>query len=198
MNQDAELAAWRRRWQAGGEPSDWEALKERVIRQTRHQKISLIAPVLVTLVVGGYLLWNAVHSAGRTDIVLAIEGWLFIVILWVISVRLARGTWQPLGQTTEAFVDLAVVRCRSNHAAARVAVWCYVGHLLVVLLLFWILGNFPAGLGEMLVSWPVIFFGWIGLPLCVAWMVWYQRRRHAELAFLIDLKRQLTDADAST
>jgi hypothetical protein len=56
MSKDAELECCRRQWQRGAEPAGADAvaqLQRRVLRETRWLKWSLIAPILVTLSVGG-------------------------------------------------------------------------------------------------------------------------------------------------
>src|SRR5688572_7412341 len=108
MNHDAELAAWQRRWLAGSESSgtpDWAGLKKHVARQSRRIRIGLIAPSLVTVGIGSQLIMQAVRSARLTDILLAVEGWIFIIVVWAACLWVARGTWRPFGQTTAAFVD---------------------------------------------------------------------------------------------
>ena len=54
MNTDGELESWRRQWQSRSEPGaeadSVERLRRRVLRETRWIKLSLIAPILVTVV----------------------------------------------------------------------------------------------------------------------------------------------------
>jgi hypothetical protein len=197
MNQDAELAAWRRHWQAKSEANDMPdlaRLKEQVLRQSRRIRIGLIAPSLVTVGIGGHLISQAMRSGRLTDIVLAMEGWIFIIVVWAACLWVARGTWRPFGQTTAAFVDLAIRRCQSNLTATRLGMWFYCVQLVSVSLLVWAIETSPARLVMLLTSWPVILLGWIGLPTYMVWMAWFLGRRRAELARLLDLKRQLAEA----
>jgi hypothetical protein len=150
---------------------------------------------VVTVGIGGHLLMQAVSSPQLTHILLAVEGWVFIAVVWAASLWIARGTWRPYGQTTAAFVDLAIRRCQSNLTATRVGMWLYCAQFVSASLLVWAIDNSPRPLSVLLTSWPVILLGWIGFPAYIVWMVWFRRRQRAELARLFDLKRQLTGSD---
>jgi hypothetical protein len=135
-------------------------------------------------------------SSGRaTDILLAIESWIFIAVVWVSSLWIARGTWRPLGQTTAAYVELAIRRCQSNIRASRLGMWTYGAQLVTVCFIASVMAESSARLVSLLTSWPVILIGWIGLPTYIAWMTWFQRKKRTELARLLELKRQLTEPD---
>lgn len=200
MNDDAQIAAWRRQWQSGPQLGDtWreeERLKQRIDRQSRLLRLGLIPPLLVTIGVGGYISMRAVTSGEPTDILLAVEGWIFITVMWVSSLWFARGTWRPLGQTTAAFVDLATRRCQSSLKASRMGMWVYAGQLVTVCFLVSAMEEYPPRAIPLLISWPVILIGWIGLPSYVLWMRWFERAKRTELARLLEMKRQLTDPDA--
>lgn len=197
MNDDAQIAAWRQQWQSGPEPGETsyeeERLRQRIDRESRLIRLGLIAPLLVTICIGGYIVVRAVMSGKPTDILLAVEGWIFITVMWVSSLWFARGTWSPLGQTTAAFVDLAIRRCQSSLKASRMGMWFYGGQLVTVCLLMSAMKEAPPRLIPLLTSWPVILIGWIGLPAYILWMRWFQRARRRELARLLELKRQLTE-----
>jgi hypothetical protein len=196
MSFDAELETWRRQWQHDGRvpadvAADVAALKERIARQSRAIKIGLIAPVLVTIVIGGAAVLRALSTTGRAEVLLAVEVWLFIAVAWAGCLWIARGTWHPRGETTVAFVALALRRCRSNRKAALFAAWLYVSQLLFTL--SWKYASSDDGLVDVLTAWPVISIGWIGLPLFLAWLRWYLSRQRAELDRLFDLQRQLAE-----
>lgn len=96
MNTDAQLAVWRRQWAAQtdtGNDAHWaENLKRRVARDTRLMKIGLIAPILVTVGIGGGFTALALMLATAADVVLIAEVWLFILVTWAGSLWIARGT----------------------------------------------------------------------------------------------------------
>jgi hypothetical protein len=198
MNSDTELAQWQRQWQAPEHAQNdtdvAEALKRRVTRDSRLQTIGLIAPILVTIGIGGAAIAHALSRASFADVLLAAEICVFILVTWAGSLWLARGTWRPLAETTAAFIDISVRRCRSNLRAASFAAWLYVCQLLIVVL--WRLVGSPVELTALLTSWPVILLGWVGMPVFFAWRSWFMRVQHAELDRLIELERQLKAGQA--
>lgn len=204
MNQDTELKMWRDCWATPdraespmdcvGEPAWGGQIRDRVARQSRHQWMGLLAPILVTGGVGGVLVVRAIRVGRPIDYAVALEGWLFIIVVWVCCLRLARGTWKPLGQSTAAFVDLSIRRSRSNLSIARLSLWLYAGQVMLGALIGWSQDEF-GNLLAYFTSWPVILMGWIGLPIFVAWLIWYRRRQRIELQRLLELKHQLSDDD---
>jgi hypothetical protein len=196
MNTDAELAVWRRQWAQsdGSNDSHWaDTLKRRVARDSRLLKIGLIAPILVTIGIGGGLTAWALTSASPADVVLVTEVWVFILVTWVGSLWLARGTWRPLAETTAAFIALSIRRCRSNLRGATFGAWLYVFQLLFIVL--WKFSSSSIELTVLLTSWPVILIGWLGVPAFFAWRSWFARRQRAKLDHFLELRRQL-DASA--
>jgi hypothetical protein len=193
MNTDAELAVWRRQWAAQSDTrndADWaEDLKRRVTRDSRLMKIGLIAPILVTLGVGGGFTALALTFTSSVGVVLVAEVWLFILVAWVGCLWLARGTWRPLAETTAAFIDLSIRRCRSNLRTATFGAWLYFGQL--VFMLLWKLYSTSIELTALVTAWPVILIGWLGLPAFLAWRFWFVRRQRAKLDHFLELERQL-------
>jgi hypothetical protein len=152
-------------------------------------KIGLIAPILVTLGIGGGFTALALTSASPIGVVLVAEVWLFILVAWIGCLWLARGTWRPLAETTAAFIDLSIRRCRSNIRGVTFGAWLYVAQLSFMLL--WKLYATPIELTALLTAWPVILIGWIALPLFLAWRSWFVRRQRAALQHYLELQRQL-------
>lgn len=193
MSADFEMEKWRRQWQAdpasAPRTDELERLKQRVLRETRWAKISLIAPVLVTVLVGGSIALQALRTRETVYVVTAIEGWVFIAAIWVGSLAIARGTWRPLADTTAAFVDLSIRRRRANLRGATFAAYAYVLQLLFVVLVMTLAT--PSGGVAVLTAPYVKLFGWVGLPVVLAGVYWFRRRQRAELERLRELKRQL-------
>jgi hypothetical protein len=194
MNTEADLAVWRRQWAAQPDTRNdahWaEDLKRRVTRESRLMKIGLIAPILVTLLIGGGFIAFALTFASAANVVLVAEVWGFILVTWAGSLWLARGTWRPLGETTAAFVDISIRRCRSNIRAASFGAWLYVGQLAFMLL--WKFYSTSIALAALMTAWPVILIGWLGLPAFFAWRSWFVRRQRAKLDRFLELQRQLS------
>ena len=129
MNSDTELESWRSQWLATDDGSTnasaAAALRRRTLQQSRRQRIGLIAPVLVTVIVGGSMLLRAAGSAQLIDVALAVECWLFIAVAWAGSLWIARGTWKPLGESTADFLQLSIRRCRANIRGAAFGIALY-------------------------------------------------------------------------
>ena len=129
MAVDVELQSWQRQWQAVAEvPGD---LQQRVRRQVQSARLGLIGSILVTMVFGiGLPAWAVVSQ--RTDVVvLAVGVWLVIVVAWITSLTLSKGTWKPAAQTTTAFLEFSILSCRRNRQAIAAAAVLY-----LVLLVF--------------------------------------------------------------
>ena len=191
MKENVELDRWRLLWQARAEGPDAADLRDRVERETRRRKAALIAPVLVTLVIGGGTTALAVATRGTQEIAVAIEAWLSIAVTWAVALWIDRGSWAPLGNTTTAFVDISIQRCRSDITGLHVAALLYVAQFVTILALKQFLS--PVPVLDLLTAWPVVLIGWVAFPIFLAWAIWYGRRRERELRRLLDLRRQLTD-----
>jgi len=194
MNSNTDLDKWRELGQTEPHGRSVAAeLRERVVREGRRQTTRLLASVLVTVVIGGWVAARAVGSAGADDVVFAVEAWLFIAISWAGSLWIDRGTWQPLGDSTTAFLDIAIRRCRSALKAVRFAVVMYLVQLAAILFLKGLYS--PGGPAMILGASPVVLFGWIGVPLLVAASVWFTRRKTTELHRLITLRQECVQLD---
>jgi hypothetical protein len=193
VSNDIELESWRRQWRGGSRSAprveEVERLKQRVVRETRWAKLSLIAPIWVTVGVGGGMTLLALRDEHPLHVALAIETWIFIAVVWAGCLWIARGTWRPLADTTTAFVDISIRRREANLRGATFGVYLYVFQLLVMkVVVGWLTSE---GLAASLTSPHTIMFGWIGLPLFCAGVYWFRRRQRAELERLHELKRQL-------
>jgi len=188
MNVDAELEVWRQQWQS--DTTVPLGLRRKVERQSRFMKIGLMLDILVTIIIGGATIVWAVLSPRPEIVLLAVATWVFIATAWAFSLVVNRGNWSPSAQDTAAFVDLSVRRCRSRLAS----VWFAAGLFLfqMAFVLGWVYRNSPAH-RQPLSTW--IFFG--SIPIDIIWLctlgffvflVWYWRRKQAELAYLLGLE----------
>jgi hypothetical protein len=192
---DIELEGWREQWQMTPDTSPPD-LRERVARQSRRARIFMIAPVLVTAIMGGGFSVQAAASPGAESITLAAAVWVFIAIAWGAGLLTSRGTWEPLADTTAAFIDLSIRRCRSTLRGLTFGVVLYVAEL--AFCIAWRVyqsGQNHGALMTVLASPSVVALGWVGLPAFVGFVLWYGRRKREELAHLVDLQRQLVTAD---
>ena len=190
MNVDTELEVWRQQWQSDATvPLD---LRRKVERQSRFMKMSLIGEILVTVIIGGAIAGWAARSPEPGIVLLAVGTWVYIAIAWTFGLMVNRGNWSPSAQDTAVFIDLSVRRCRSRLAAVWFAVVMFL--LQVAFVLGWVYHYSPAHRTPFL-TW--LFFG--SVPIDIVWLcigaffgflVWYQRRKRAELAYLVGLKEQ--------
>ena len=190
---DLELETWQRRWQtAAPVVPDFKA---RVERETRAMRWMLAGEILVTMVFGGGTLGWAVASQRIEAIVLAAGVWSFIAIAWVVGLLLRRDAWAPTSLTTQAFLDLSILRCRRRREAIIAQVALYV--LILTFDLAWIYLATPHGprysVGSFLVS-PGVAWVWV-VTVVLAWRAAHLRRRLGhELARLTGLADQLREA----
>jgi len=188
MNLDTELEVWRREWQSDTTvPVD---LRKKVERQSQWMRIALIAPILVTITIGGWTAAWAFREPQPNIILLAVWTWLLIAAAWTFGLRADRGNWSPSAENAAAFVDLSVRRCRARLSRIRFAAVFYVVQIIFVL--GWVYNNSPAQ-GAPLFAW--LFFG--SVPIDAVWLctvaffgflIWYRRKKQAELAYLLSLQ----------
>jgi hypothetical protein len=193
MSSDGELESWRRQWQGGAssavDADAVERLRRRVVRETRWIKVSLIAPILVTIGVGGAMTLRALRTEQHIDVVFAVETWIFIVVTWVGCLWLARGTWRPLADTTAAFVDVSIRRREANFRAVIFGVCLYAAQLVFVVLALGATSS--AGVLPLLTSSFTIGAGAIGVLGGLGFLYWFGPRQRPDLERLRELKRQL-------
>jgi len=193
MTRDGELENWRRQWQSASQfvkdAGAAEDLRSRVLRETRGIKLGLAWPILITLIVGGTVLWRALRTGQSLDVLVAIETGIFIVVVWVGSLWIARGTWRPLADTTAAFVEISIRRREAYLRGATFGACLYVAQLAFTVLA--IADTSPGGMIGALGSGAVILFGWIAVPGIVVLICWFRRRQRADLERLRKLEHQL-------
>lgn len=190
MKPDSELELWRREWQAEtAVPAD---LRGRVERQSRSMRILLLGDILVTVVIGGGVTAWALRAPQPDKLVLAVATWVFIAIAWAFGMANRRGIWSPAALNTSAFLDLCIRRCRAMIVATSFGTALYFGELLFCLA--WIYHHLsqraPLPLRTFLGSGTVLFV-WACTALFIGFVVWYRRRKQAELRYLLDLRQEL-------
>ena len=190
MDSNTDLDKWRVLWQT--DPSRKRPtvaeLRDRVMRETRRKRMMLLAPMVVTVAIGGWMTARALGSGRVDDVVLAVEAWLFMAVIWTGSLWIDRGTWQPLGDSTGAFLELAIRRSESTLRAMRFGVFMYLIQLTAVL--SWKVYSSGADPATLLRSWSAVVLGWIGLPFLIGLSVWYTRHKMTERHRLIALREE--------
>jgi hypothetical protein len=175
---DFELEQWQRQWRTQETvPPD---LAKAVEVGTRKMRLARIAETVTTLVMGGGATAWAV-AASRSDVtVLAIAVWLFIAIAWTASLVLSRGMWQPVTETTAAFVDISILRC----VRRLQAIWIQAALYVVILTfdLIWIYYyRAETSVIEFLLQPIVLVWLLVVTPFAAAAAMWSRRRLLREL-----------------
>jgi hypothetical protein len=186
MNLDVELEGWRREWQSEtAVPPD---LRRRVARQVRALRLGLWADAVVTVVMGGGTIALAVRWPEADVIVLAAATWLFVAAAWTFVLVVNRARWAPSALDTAAFVEFLIGSCRARLAAVRFGAVLTVCE--VVFGLGWIYHHSPPRTS----LWRWLFFSsipmdlvWVLLAALFGFMIWYRRKKRAELANLLTL-----------
>ena len=191
MNIDAELEVLREEWQSGTTVS--LDLRQKVARQSRLMRIAVVGDILVTVTIGGGVIAYAVRSTQPDAVLLAIATWLFLAAAWSFSLTVNRGAWSPASMDMAAFLDLSVRRCRGRLTAVRFAAVLFVTE--IVFCLDWIYNHsyrqqMPL-LRWLLFSSASIDIVWLITLGFFAGLVWYRRRKRAELINLLDLQKQM-------
>jgi hypothetical protein len=118
----------------------------------------------------------------------AIDVAAILVAVWTFSVWNWRGTWRPLGETTESFLRLARLRCRRKIQAVRFGVEVTVAQLVAVTAWrIWGPQHAPFAPTEMLALLPAVV-----VVTFAVWLAVSRRRAAQELAELDRLHAQLS------
>jgi len=188
---DDELELWRHQWQ--GQPAVVIDLIRRVERETAEMRFGWLlffAPASVAAV-ATVLVAMKPNTGG---VLFAAGLWLFIGIAsWFVK-RNSRGVWTPAAETTAAYLELSIERCRRKERDYRF------GRVLAVLITAFVLFGSYEGLNArgalktMASHWIVAatFLYTIGV-VGFALFVQHRKRRQtqAELEYLLNLQRQL-------
>jgi hypothetical protein len=191
MNANIEIDAWRGLWQSRSDALSAADLRDRVARETRRRIVALVIPVLVSLGIGGWMLARAVEAPDFDNLLLAAETWTFIAATWAGSLWISRGSWRPTADTTAAFIDISISRCRATLRGLRLGAILYAAQFSFGL--FWKLRYTSVTLTDLATSWPVVVLGWLGGPILLACFIPYARAKSTELEYLRDLRRQVID-----
>lgn len=191
MSTDTELHAWQRQWREQSLPATTaDDLARSVRKGTSLARNWTIAAAVLTVVMLVPLLQRTLSGSANPRFVIGVL--LFVVLVWSSTMWLARGTWRPRDESTAAFLDVSIKRCRAAMVGAPVGIVIYAAELLYVLLSVHRLEGVEWG--TLLRSAPVVLIGWIGAPLYVASQIWYARRQRARLRRLQELQAQLAAA----
>jgi hypothetical protein len=190
---DDELEVWRRQWHS--QPAVPIDLIRKVERQTVYMRLEWILQILPGLVGLGTIV-AAIVMQTLPWILLAIGTWVFILIGWYFMVKNLRGVWAPTAETTAAYVELSIERCRRKLDNFRFGkVMSVLLTMFVMVALYQLLASggalrttedYLAMVGSFLFATAVVL---VVLKLSSG----KRRKTEEELAYLLNLQRQLKD-----
>lgn len=194
---DDELEVWRRQWR--GQPEVPIDLIRKIERQTLYARIGLllnILPLSIAIVVSV----GAFMNPNPLSILIACGFWFFNFMGWLFGVRNSKGTWAPAAETTAAYVELSIARCRSYLASFRFMV--VFSTLLTVFVLVAVYEALSSrGRLQTSASYEAValsFLWTMGVMSLVLFL--YDRKRRKtkiELAYLLDLQHKLENGHSN-
>ena len=190
---DDELEGWRREWQA--QPAITMDLIRRVERETvtmRWDRFILLAPAAVAF---GTTILAALNP--RIDaIVFAAGMWIFMAAVWWFLIQNRKGIWGPSSETTAAYLELSIERCRRKLKDFRF------GRVLSPFITAFVLAGVWQGmvsqgrLESAEVYWiliPASLFTIGVVALAMSAQNKQRKKTEAELEYLLDLQRRLKE-----
>ena len=190
MSVDVELDLWREQWKAAPAvtPAVAAELREKVRRHSRYLRIMLAADILVTVVIGGWTTLWAISSRKSDVVALAAETWIFIVAAWAFAAINRRGLWSPVALDNAAFLNISIRRCRSGLQSSVFGAVLYAFQ--IVFCVAWIYHRLsqegPVSAAAFLFSERMLVV-WAITVVFAGWVIWYRRKKNAELAYLLSL-----------
>jgi len=185
---DSELKAWQREWREQALPAtSAEELARTVRRGNRNALYGTLGAAVFTIVAVAPLIRRAIDGSIDSRFLAGIL--TFVVLVWASALWLARGTWRPRDESTTAFLDVSIRRCRAALLGVPVALVLYLAELVYVLVSMHRIEG--ADFGALLRSPQFVAVGWIGGPLYIAGQLWYGSRQRARLLRLRELQAEL-------
>ena len=120
---------------------------------------------------------------------MAAATWFFIAVAWAFRLVISRGLWSTRAVDTAAFVDLLIRDCRATLAATIFGAVMFV--CLTAFCLAWIYRYATPHMPWwrwLLFSNVAIDLVWVATVAFFGFLVWYRRRKRAELAWLQNLR----------
>ncbi len=181
---DAELQAWREQWIA--QPANTPDLAALVSRQSRFMRLTLLAEVLVTVLLGGGTIWLAAASRQGDLAVLSGVTWVFLAVAWAFAIWNRRAAWSPVALTSSAYLEISIRRCRSAIRAVIFGMLLFLVEMLFCLA--WIYNR--SGSASFLYSPRMMATAGATVVFFVGCLV-YRARKKGELARLLQLQKSM-------
>jgi len=190
---DDELEVWRRQWHS--QPAVPIDLIRKVERQTVYMKLQRLA-LIIPILLGVGTIVAAIIMKGAPWIFLAVGTWVFIILGLLFQYQNEKGIWTPAAETTSAYLELSIARCRKKLNDIRYTfVFAPLLTLFVLVVDYQILASYGVVRTRediaKIAGGFLFAVGVVGVVLLL--MVATRQRVKAELAYLLNLQRQLED-----
>lgn len=157
-----------------------EVLRARIDRERRRMVWMVAGEVALSVVVCAGAVYALVRFPSDWTRMLALDIALILAATWAFAIWNRRGIWRPLGETTDAFIRLARLRCRRKLQALRFAMVVFVAQLVFVgVWRAWGLGDAPFVRTNALTAVPILV-----VVVFVGVLIHARRRATEELAEL--------------
>jgi len=177
-------------WNAVDESAiHFDALRVRIEAERRRMIRSVAADVLVSVVFAAVASYALLRFPSAWTRLFAVDVAAILVATWAFAAWNRRGTWRPLGETTESFLRLARLRCRRKIQAVRFGWEVMIAQLVAVAAWrVWGPQQAPFVPTESLAVLPVVV-----VVVFTVWLALSRRRAAQELAELDRVHAQLSD-----
>lgn len=152
-----------------------------VLKQRRRMTLAVVADVLVSVLALAAAIAVTSTFPGPASTLLNLDVALMLVSTWTFALWNRRGLWRPLAETTERYVELALLRCRRRLAALRFA-WSTLGIQVLIVGVWRVFGptfEWSRGGPNVIVAIPALVV--VGFAL---WIMVVHRRTRQEIVAL--------------
>jgi len=190
---NAEFSKWQQLWQS------YRVVPVELIRKVERGTVRMqalrVAEIVVTIVMScGLIVATIVHPLMRQTywVALTLITWVFIVALWIVSLRISRNVWNAEEPSISAYVDLQVRRCRQQITGIRS------GTIASLLLSTSVLAVVFVALKAQNVSlplWSVVYFWTVGIVVngvVFLGQVAKKKKLQSELNNMLDVQRSIS------
>jgi hypothetical protein len=180
----------------GGRPhrfADDAALRRSVQAYRRRMIWLTVAEALFSVGVIALALYLLARRPGTASVLWTVESGLLLSAAWTFALRNRRGTWRPLAESTEAFLELSRLRCVRRLATVHFVIAVLLAQLVaLVAWVLWLGRTRPERLTspDLLPAWSAAALVFVTYSM---WATWYRRRTRRELARIDRLREALAD-----
>ena len=181
-------------WQAADTVS-LPDLKRTMSRRTLFIWALTALDTVVTLAALVYVTWNLLEHPGPGSIGLLVGVVAFLILGWVITLRVRAGTWRAESSAPLAMLDLNIRRVRASIRLATIGQWAFAVGLvagIVARLSQWKPGFVELGDTTQTVL-RIVFAILVAAYLFGA--QWFKQRKRRELEALVTMREQMVSAD---